>query len=63
MPDEVATSKALECDLCGNFPTHLMAHCHPSAPLRIEMTANRELVLYCYLPECNRLVARLKLAD
>jgi hypothetical protein len=49
------------CDLCGDFPVYLLSKCHPSAPLRVEMTQERELVLYCYDPQCNREVARLQL--
>ncbi len=45
------------CELCGDFPVHLHARCHPSAPLRAEMNREGELALYCYLPDCNRLVA------
>jgi hypothetical protein len=48
------------CDLCGDFPVELGAKCHPTAPLRVEMTREDELVLYCYLPECNREVARFR---
>lgn len=46
------------CELCGDFPVTLHARCHPSAPLRVEMPNANELVLYCYLPKCNRPVAR-----
>jgi hypothetical protein len=51
------------CDLCGDFPVQLRAKCHPTAPLRVEMTHESELVLYCYLPECNREVARIRVAQ
>lgn len=47
------------CDLCGDFPVRLMAKCHPFAPLRVEMPEKNLIVLYCYLPECGREVARL----
>lgn len=50
------------CDLCGDFPAQLTSRCHPSAPLRVEVLSEHEVALYCYVPECNRLVARLKLA-
>ncbi len=50
------------CELCGDWPVFLHARCHPTAPLRAELTPERELVLYCYLPDCNREVARLQLA-
>jgi len=49
------------CDLCGDFPAQLRARCHPTAPLRVEMASATEIVLYCYLPECDREVARFKL--
>ena len=49
------------CDLCGDFPVRFLPKCHPSAPLRVEMTEQGELILYCYLPECGREVARLQL--
>ena len=51
------------CDLCGDFPVQLMGKCHPTAPLRAVVTGDHELILYCYLPECNREVARLKLLE
>jgi hypothetical protein len=50
------------CDLCGDFPVELRAKCHPTAPLRVELTEQGELILYCYLPDCNRIVTRLKVA-
>lgn len=50
------------CQLCGNFPAQLVAGCHPSAPLRIEALSEREIALYCYVPDCGRLVARFLLA-
>lgn len=50
------------CDLCGDFPAHLVARCHPNAPLRVEALSEHEIALFCYVPECNRLVARLQLA-
>jgi len=50
------------CDLCGDFPVRLVGRCHPTAPLRAELTEDNTLVLYCYLPECNREVARLRVA-
>jgi hypothetical protein len=51
------------CELCGDFPVRLLPRCHPTAPLRIEITQNRVLVCYCYLPECNREVARFQLPE
>lgn len=49
------------CDLCGDFPVDLISKCHPTAPLRVQLMEDNTLVLYCYLPECNREVARMKL--
>lgn len=46
------------CELCGDFPVTLLARCHPTAPLRAEMPEDGLLVLRCYVPECNREVAR-----
>lgn len=51
------------CDLCGDFPAELHARCHPTAPLRIEKLSETEVVLYCYVPSCNREVARLALNE
>lgn len=48
------------CELCGDFPVTLAARCHPSAPLRIVMETPMTLVMYCYVPTCNREVARLQ---
>ena len=50
------------CELCAEFPAELQSRCHPSAPLRVEALSEIEIALYCYVPECNRLVARFKLA-
>jgi hypothetical protein len=52
-------TEASGCDLCADFPASLHAHCHPSAPLRAVMEAEGVLVLRCYVPTCNREVARL----
>ena len=54
--------KAIQgCELCGDFPAELRARCHPTAPLRIEMEDANTMAVYCYVPECNRLVARFKI--
>lgn len=55
-------TKKLGCDLCGDNtpPIHLHAKCHLTAPLRAEIDKGM-LTLYCYLPECNRVVARFKI--
>lgn len=50
------------CDLCGDFPAELRAKCHPTAPLRLSMPEPGVLAIYCYLPDCNREVARMALA-
>lgn len=50
------------CDLCGDAGTlHLHAICHMSAPLRAEI-AGDVLTLRCYVPECDRVVARMVVA-
>lgn len=49
------------CELCNDFPALLLPKCHPTAPLRIELVDPTTLVIYCYLPNCNREVAKLKL--
>ena len=52
------------CELCGDVDGRLFlqARCHPSAPLRAVKEGN-VLILRCYLPECDREVVRLRLAD
>lgn len=53
------------CDLCGDNSQpllHLHASCHMTAPLRAELE-DGVLTLYCYRPECNRVVAKFKLAN
>lgn len=54
---------AIGCNLCGDNsqPLHLHAICHMTAPLRAELE-DGVLTLYCYIPECNRVVARFRLA-
>lgn len=48
-----------KCDLCDDVgKLHLRGKCHPTAPLRAEFDKGI-LSLYCYVPECNRLVAKL----
>lgn len=49
------------CDLCGDFPVHLAARCHPTAPLRMEMADETTLRAYCYIPTCNRFVAEFRI--
>jgi len=50
------------CELCSDWPVVLSSRCHPTAPLRLEMIDEETLVAYCYLPQCNREVARFKIA-
>lgn len=52
------------CDLCHDAtsptatgPLHIHSKCHITAPLRAEFE-NGVLSLYCYVPECNRLVGK-----
>lgn len=56
-------SEPKACELCGDFPKNmaLVSRCHTFSPLRVEKHGD-ELVLYCFLPECNREVGRFKLA-
>lgn len=51
------------CDLCGDNSGELFlrARCHPTAPLRAVKEGD-VLTLRCYIPDCNRVVVRLKLA-
>jgi hypothetical protein len=52
------------CDLCGDVSPvlFLLARCHPTAPLRARKEGQL-LILTCYLPECGREVARLRLDE
>jgi hypothetical protein len=52
------------CDLCGDNhgPTFLHARCHMTAPLQASME-HGVLTLRCYLPECQRIVAQLKVTE
>lgn len=53
-------SDDLSCDLCGDQgPLLLQAKCHMTAPLRVVLDGDT-LILFCYVPECNREVARFK---
>ncbi len=51
------------CELHGKIPAQLGSRCHPSAPLRAEMTEDNVIILYCFVPECNREVCRLSVKD
>lgn len=52
------------CDLCGDAASELFlrARCHPTAPLRA-VKDGASLTLRCYVPECDRVVAVLPLAE
>lgn len=54
-------SHAMKCELCEDATEEqalvLMARCHFGAPLRAEYQ-NGALTLRCYVPDCNRVVAR-----
>jgi hypothetical protein len=48
------------CDLCGDQgPLFLHARCHLTAPLQVSLEDD-VLIIRCYVPECNREVARFK---
>ena len=49
------------CELCGDFPARLHSKCHPSAPLRMELATPTLLIVRCYVPTCNREVAKFVL--
>ena len=51
------------CELCGDFPVVLSGRCHPGAPLRIEMDDSNTMYIYCFLPGCNRLVAKFNVIN
>jgi len=48
------------CELCGDFPVGLHGRCHTTAPLRIDMEDSTTMVVRCFLPECNRVVAKFR---
>lgn len=51
------------CDLCADAgPLHLRGRCHPTAPLRAVLTGD-VIELRCYVPACDRVVARFRLAE
>ena len=50
------------CDLCEDSPVELRGSCHPTAPVRASMERPGELVLRCYVPSCNRVVAVFNVA-
>lgn len=50
----------VECDLCdGEGPLILHAVCHLTAPLQASLEGDT-LTLRCYVPDCARVVARMK---
>lgn len=56
-------STKLECELCGDTQTLvLVGRCHPTAPLRAEIE-NGVLTLRCYIPDCNRFIARFEISE
>lgn len=48
------------CELCGDFPTEIHGRCHPTAPVRIVVEDAETVSVRCYVPECDRFIARLK---
>lgn len=52
------------CGLCRDAgKVTLMGRCHVNAPMRAEYdNATGVLTLYCYVPECSRVVAKFKVA-
>ena len=52
------------CSVCDDNtgPLHLHSQCHMTAPLRAEL--HRDLLyLFCYVPDCDRLISVMKVAD
>ena len=56
-------NKIQGCELCGDWPARLHSLCHPTAPVRIEIEKSGLLKIFCYVPECNRLVAKVRIHD
>lgn len=56
--------KATDCDLCGDNegPKFLHARCHMTAPLQASLE-DGVLTLRCYIPGCQRVVARLRVTE
>lgn len=49
-----------KCELCGDVGSlTLSGQCHPTAPLRLVLDGST-LEARCYVPECDRLVARFR---
>jgi hypothetical protein len=53
-------AKTVGCELCGDFPAHIHGRCHPTAPLRMIMIDETTMEVRCYIPDCDRLIARYK---
>lgn len=53
-----------KCDLCADNegPLYLHAACHLTAPLRASIESG-VLTLRCYVPDCNRVVSRMKVTS
>lgn len=51
------------CELCGDFPVYLSGRCHPTAPVRMVMVDENTVEVRCYLPDCDRFICTLKLAE
>lgn len=52
-----------QCELCNDTgPLELAARCHPTAPLRVKLEGHT-LTLYCYIPECSRLVTSFEVTE
>lgn len=52
------------CDLCDDNrgPMYLHGRCHMTAPLEASLEGDI-LTLRCYVPECRRIVARMRVAE
>ena len=55
-------NEQIKCDLCGDEGVmHLHSKCHLTAPLSAEYEKESGiLTLRCYVPECRRIVAEIK---
>jgi hypothetical protein len=52
------------CDLCDDNrgPMYLHARCHMTAPLQASLEGS-VLTLRCYLPDCRRIVAQMRVTE
>jgi hypothetical protein len=67
MLEEAKPVNEPHCDLCGDRDRgpdvlQLRARCHLTAPLQATLE-DGVLTLRCYLPECGRVVARLRVFE